>query len=63
MLAFSRLALVSAFLASSAFAAEITVKVGADGLTFTPNQVNAQKGDVILFELSVSHFIVFCRHM
>ncbi|KZV92847.1 Cupredoxin [Exidia glandulosa HHB12029] len=49
MLAFSRFALVSSLVAS-AFAAEFTVKVGADGLAFTPNQVTAAAGDVVIFE-------------
>ncbi|KZV95967.1 Cupredoxin [Exidia glandulosa HHB12029] len=49
MLAFSRFTLVSSLVAS-ALAAEFTVKVGADGLAFTPNQVTAVAGDVVIFE-------------
>ncbi|EJD46046.1 hypothetical protein AURDEDRAFT_113763 [Auricularia subglabra TFB-10046 SS5] len=50
MLAFSRYALVSSLVASSAYAADILVTVGANGLKFEPNQVTANAGDVITFE-------------
>lgn len=49
MLALSRFLFTSSIV-SSALAATINVQVGANGLAFTPNQVNAGVGDEILFE-------------
>jgi len=49
MLALSRFLFTSSVI-STTLAATINVKVGADGLAFTPNQITANQGDEIVFE-------------
>ena len=52
--AFQKKAIASAFgPAASTTSKTYKVDVGKDGLTFTPNQVHANKGDVVEFTLSV----------
>jgi plastocyanin len=46
----SSVAIVAAFAPSLVSAANITVIVGANGLTFAPQQFTAQRGDIVNFE-------------
>jgi plastocyanin len=46
----SSVAIIAAFAPSFVSAANITVAVGANGLTFAPQQFTAQRGDIVNFE-------------